>query len=151
MTTTDPYNLQRFLGAQESFYAQALKEIRNGRKTSHWIWFIFPQLRGLGHSPMADNYGISSLDEARAYWEHPILHQRLVEITESLLIHSKRRIFHSPKTAFEILGTIDAIKVRSCMTLFDMVEPNSIFAEVINAFYEGERDPLTLEKLSSLE
>lgn len=151
MNTKDPFNLQRFLGAQESFYAQALKEIRNGRKTSHWIWFIFPQLRGLGHSPMADNYGISSLDEARAYWEHPILHQRLVEITESLLIHSKRRIFHSPKTAFEILGTIDAIKVRSCMTLFDMVEPNSIFAEVINAFYEGERDPLTLEKLSSLE
>ena len=151
MNTQDPFNLQRFLGAQESFYAQALKEIRNGRKTSHWIWFIFPQLRGLGHSPMADNYGISSLDEARAYWEHPILHQRLVEITESLLIHSKRRIFHSPKTAFEILGTIDAIKVRSCMTLFDMVEPNSIFDEVINAFYEGERDPLTLEKLSSLE
>ena len=151
MNTQDPFNLQRFLGAQESFYAQALKEIRNGRKTSHWIWFIFPQLRGLGHSPMADNYGISSLDEARAYWEHPILHHRLVEITESLLIHSKRRIFHSPKTAFEILGTIDAIKVRSCMTLFDMVEPNSIFAEVINAFYEGERDPLTLEKLSSLE
>ena len=151
MNTQDPFNLQRFLGAQESFYAQALKEIRNGRKTSHWIWFIFPQLRGLGHSPMADNYGISSLDEARAYWEHPILHQRLVEITESLLIHSKRRIFHSPKTAFEILGTIDAIKVRSCMTLFDIVEPNSIFAEVINAFYEGERDPLTLEKLSSLE
>jgi len=148
MNTKDPFNLQRFLGAQESFYAQALKEIRNGRKTSHWIWFIFPQLRGLGHSPMADNYGISSLDEARAYWEHPILHQRLVEITESLLKHSKRRIFHSPKTAFEILGTIDAIKVRSCMTLFDMVEPNSIFAEVINAFYEGERDPLTLEKLS---
>lgn len=148
MNTQDPFNLQRFLGAQESFYAQALKEIRNGRKTSHWIWFIFPQLRGLGHSPMADNYGISSLDEARAYWEHPILHQRLVEITESLLKHSKRRIFHSPKTAFEIFGTIDAIKVRSCMTLFDMVEPNSIFAEVINAFYEGERDPLTLEKLS---
>ena len=134
MNTQDPFNLQRFLGAQESFYAQALKEIRNGQKTSHWIWFIFPQLRGLGHSPMADNYGISSLDEARAYWEHPILHQRLVKITESLLIHSKRRIFHSPKTAFEILGTIDAIKVRSCMTLFDMVEPNSIFAEVINAF-----------------
>lgn len=151
MNTQDPFNLQRFLGAQESFYAQALKEIRNGRKTSHWIWFIFPQLRGLGHSPMADNYGISSLDEARAYWEHPILHQRLVEITKSLLIHSKRRIFHSPKTAFEMLSTIDAIKVRSCMTLFDMVEPNSIFAEVINAFYEGERDPLTLEKLSSLE
>ena len=151
MNTQDPFNLQRFLGAQESFYAQALKEIRNGQKTSHWIWFIFPQLRGLGHSPMADNYGISSLDEAMAYWEHPILHQRLVGITESLLKHSKRRIFHSPKTAFEILGTIDAIKVRSCMTLFDMVEPNSIFAEVINAFYEGERDPLTLEKLSSLE
>ena len=71
-----------------------------------------------------------------------------METTKSLLVHSRKRLFHSPKTAFEILGTIDAIKVRSCMTLFEMVEPNSIFTEVLNAFYEGERDPLTIEKLS---
>ena len=148
MNTQDPFNLQRFLDAQEGEYPQALKEILNGRKTSHWIWFVFPQLRGLGHSPMADNYGISSLDEARAYWEHPILHQRLIEISKALLEHSRKRLLHSKKTAFEILGTIDAIKVRSCMTLFDIVEPNGIFAEVLNAFYDGEQDPLTLEILS---
>ncbi len=148
MNTSDPFNLQRFLKAQESYYAQALKEIRNGRKTSHWIWFIFPQMAGLGYSPMAQEYGIKSIDEARAYWEHPILRQRLVEITEALLAHSRKRLFHSPETAYEILGSIDAIKVRSCMTLFDVVEPNGIFAEVLNAFYDGEHDPLTLEKLS---
>ena len=146
--TQDPYNLLRFLDAQESFYTQALKEIRNGRKTSHWIWFIFPQMAGLGYSPMAQEYAIKSIAEARAYWAHPILHQRLLEITEALLEHSKRKLFHTPKTAFEILVTIDAIKVRSCMTLFDIVEPNGIFAKVLNAFYDGERDPLTLGMLS---
>ena len=151
MNTQDSFNLQRFLDAQENEYEQALKEIRNGRKTTHWIWFIFPQIHGLGHSCMSEHYGIESLDEARAYWKHPILRQRLVEITEALLAHSRKRLFHAPKTAFEILGTIDAIKVCSCMTLFDMVEPNGIFADVLNVFYEGERDPLTLEKLSSLE
>ncbi len=146
--TQDPYNLQRFIGAQDGFYKQALKEIRDGRKMSHWIWFIFPQMAGLGHSCMSEHYGISSLDEARAYLEHPILRKRLVEITEALLAHSRKRLFHSPKTAFEILGTIDAIKVRSCMTLFDVVEPNGIFVEVLNAFYDGERDQLTLNMLS---
>lgn len=136
------------MDAQEHYYADALREIRNGRKTSHWIWFIFPQMAGLGYSPMAQEYGIKSQEEARAYLAHPVLRQRLLEITEALLAHSKKGLFHSPKTAFEILGTIDAIKVRSCMTLFDIVEPNGLFAEVLNTFYEGERDPLTLEKLS---
>ena len=141
MTTLDPFNLNRFLGAQESFYADALKEIKQGYKQSHWIWFIFPQMRGLGRSPMAENYGIASIEEARAYLENPTLKQRLIEISTALLKHKGK------STAYEILGTIDAIKVRSSMTLFDPVMPNSIFAEVLDAFYNGERDEMTLELL----
>ena len=140
MTTTDPYNLQRFLGAQESFYAQALKEIRNGRKTSHWIWFIFPQVRGLGHSPMSENYGIGSLDEAKAYLDDPVLRSRLVEISTALLIHAKGSLFRKAKSAEQIFGYTDALKVRSCMTLFDLVDPDSIFQQVLEAFFNGERD-----------
>lgn len=147
MNTKDPYNLQRFLGAQENFYAQALKEIRDGSKTSHWIWFIFPQVRGLGHSPMSENYGIGSLDEAKAYLDAPVLRSRLVEISTALLRHSKGSLFRRPKTAEQILGYTDALKVRSCMTLFDLIEPNSIYAQVLDAFYNGERDDLTLQIL----
>ena len=147
MNTRDPYNLQRFLGAQENFYAQALKEIRNGRKTSHWIWFIFPQVRGLGHSVMSDHYAINSLDEAKAYLDDPVLRSRLVEISTALLRHSKGSLFRRPKTAEQILGYTDALKVRSCMTLFDLIEPNSIYAQVLDAFYNGERDDLTLQIL----
>lgn len=147
MIITDPYNLQRFLGAQENFYAQALKEIRDGSKTSHWIWFIFPQVRGLGHSPMSENYGIGSLDEAKAYLDDPVLRSRLVEISTALLRHSKGGLFRKPKTAEQILGNTDALKVRSCMTLFDLIEPNSIYAQVLDAFYNGERDDLTLQIL----
>jgi uncharacterized protein (DUF1810 family) len=147
----DPYNLQRFLGAQESFYAQALKEIRNGCKTSHWIWFIFPQVYGLGHSPMSDNYGIRSLDETRAYLNNPVLKSRLIEISTALLQHSKGSLFSKPKTAEQILGYTDALKVRSCMTLFDLVEPDAIFAQVLDAFYNGERDDLTLQILKLIQ
>lgn len=141
MNTPDPFNLNRFLGAQESYYADALREIKQGYKQSHWIWFIFPQMRGLGRSPMAENYGIKSIEEARAYLEDPILKKRLIEISSALLKHKGK------STAYEILGTIDAIKVRSCMTLFDHILPNTIFAEVIDAFYNGERDVMTLELL----
>ena len=141
MNTPDPFNPNRFLGAQESFYADALEEIRQGYKQSHWIWFIFPQLRGLGRSPMAENYGITSIEEARAYLENPTLKQRLIEISTALLKHK------GESTAYEILGTLDAMKVRSSMTLFDQVIPNAIFAEVIDAFYNGERDEMTLELL----
>lgn len=137
MGQPDPFNLNRFVGAQDSFYKEALREIRNGRKEGHWIWFIFPQMKGLGYSPMAQNYGITSLNEARAYLAHPVLKSRLIEITEALLRHKD-------KTAYEIFGTIDAIKVRSCMTLFDLIEPNSIFADTLAAFYNNERDELTL-------
>ena len=110
MTTTDPYNLQRFLGEQESFYAQALKEIRKDRKTSHWIWFIFPQVRGLGHSPMSENYGIGSLDEAKAYLDDPVLRSRLVEISTALLIHAKGSLFCKAKSAEQIFGYMMLLK-----------------------------------------
>jgi uncharacterized protein (DUF1810 family) len=141
MNTLDPFNLNRFLGAQESYYADALREIKQGYKQSHWIWFIFPQMRGLGCSPMAENYGIKSIEEARAYLEDPILKKRLIEISSALLKHKGK------STAYEILGTLDAIKVRSSMTLFDHVMPNAIFADVLDAFYNGERDVMTLELL----
>ena len=141
MKTIETFNLNRFLGAQESFYADALKEIKRGYKESHWIWFIFPQMRGLGCSPMAENYGIKSIEEARAYLENPILKKRLIEISSALLKHKGK------STAYEILGTLDAIKVRSSMTLFDHVMPNAIFADVLDAFYNGERDVMTLELL----
>ena len=147
MIITNPYNLQRFLSAQENCYAQALREICNGHKTSHWIWFIFPQIYGLGHSPMSDNYGIRSLDEARAYLNDPFLKSRIIEISTALLRHSKGGLFRKPKTAEQILGYTDALKVRSCMTLFDLIEQNAIFAQVLDAFYNGERDDLTLQIL----
>ena len=138
MTTPDTFNLQRFLDAQKNDYADALREIKQGYKQSHWIWFIFPQMRGLGRSSMAEYYGISSIEEARAYLDHPTLRARLIEISTALLQHKGK------STAYEILGTIDAIKVRSSMTLFDHILPNAIFAEVLDAFYNGERDELTL-------
>lgn len=138
MNTQDSCNLQRFLDAQENNYADALREIKQGYKQNHWIWFIFPQMRGLGRSYMAEYYGISSIEEARAYLDHPTLKSRLIEISTALLQHKGR------STAYEILGTIDAIKVRSSMTLFDHILPNAIFAEVLDAFYNSQRDELTL-------
>jgi uncharacterized protein (DUF1810 family) len=141
MNTQDPFHLQRFLDAQENDYADALREIKQGYKQSHWIWYIFPQMRGLGRSSMAEYYGISSIEEARAYLDHPILKARLIEISTALLQHKGK------SAAYEILGTIDAIKVRSCMTLFDHIMPNAIFSEVLNAFYNSERDELTLNLL----
>lgn len=138
----DPFLLQRFLDAQQHTYNYALEEIRNGKKEGHWIWFIFPQMKGLGQSYMSENYGITSLEEARAYLAHSVLRSRLIEITEALLQHKD-------KTAYEIFGTIDAIKVRSCMTLFDIIEPNSIFADTLAAFYNNERDELTLNIINS--
>ncbi len=144
MNTPDTFNRQRFLDAQENDYADALREIKQGYKQSHWIWFIFPQMRGLGRSPMAENYGIKSIEEARAYLEEPILKKRLIEISSALLKHKGK------STAYEILGTLDAIKVRSSMTLFDHVMPNAIFADVLDAFYNGERDEKTMLIIQSL-
>lgn len=132
------YNLERFLTAHKYNYENALREITDGRKRTHWIWFIFPQLAVLGHSANAKYYGISGYDEAKAYLEHPILGARLREITRALLQHRG-------ESAVDILGGIDAVKVRSCMTLFDAVSPDDIFQEVLDAFYGGTYDKMTLD------
>ena len=131
------YNLERFVEAQETHYANALEEIKQGFKSSHWMWFIFPQLDGLGFSYMAKFYGIKCLKEVQEYLEHPILGMRLREISKELLNHKD-------KTACEILGEIDAMKLKSSMTLFDFVSPNEIFNEVLLMFYNGARDEKTL-------
>ncbi len=136
-------DINRFVKAQEetySGYAQALNEIKVGRKTSHWIWYIFPQLRGLGRSGMADLYGIADREEAEQYLNHDVLGARIREITEALLEHKG-------KSALDILGHIDAIKVRSCMTMFDCISPNDIFAEVLSSFYEDERCIRTIRRM----
>lgn len=129
-------DIERFVEAQESAfsgYARALEEIGAGRKTGHWIWYVFPQLRGLGRSPMSHFYGIADKAEAKAYLDHPILGARLREITAAL-------VKHKGKTAVGILGGIDAVKVRSCMTLFDSIAPDDVFAQVLDALYDGVRD-----------
>lgn len=136
-------DIERFViaqGVEYAGYAQALAEIQGGRKYDHWIWYIFPQLRALGRSHNARFYGIADRTEAAAYLAHPLLGARLREISRALLEHSG-------KSAVSILGHIDALKVCSCMTLFDYLAPNDVFAEVLAAFYEGQRCPLTLELL----
>ncbi len=138
----DKYNLQRFVVAQENAYEHALQEMRRGSKWGHWIWYIFPQLKGLGHSYNSDFYGISGLDEASAYLAHPILGRRLREITEVLLTHSD-------KPAEAIFTEIDAMKVRSSMTLFDAVCPNDVFEQVLCQFYDGRKDRRSLSLLEA--
>jgi uncharacterized protein (DUF1810 family) len=136
----DPFYLQRFVDAQEdaAIYARALAELRAGRKRGHWIWFVFPQIAGLGMSPMSQAYAIGSLDEARAYLGHPLLGPRLRESTEALLAAEPGA------SAEAILGGIDAIKVRSSMTLFHRAAPEEgLFADALQRFYGGEADPET--------
>ncbi|HEX8752851.1 MAG TPA: DUF1810 domain-containing protein [Solirubrobacterales bacterium] len=135
----DPHDLQRFLDAQDAggTYERALAELRAGRKTSHWMWFVFPQVAGLGQSAMSRRYAIASPAEARAYLEHPVLGPRLVESARALLAHGEL-------SAEEILGGIDAVKLRSSMTLFAAASPEEpVFAEVLDRFYDGRRDPAT--------
>ena len=134
------HNLNRFISAQERDYLIALSEIKNGSKQSHWIWYIFPQIKGLGRSYQSQFYGIANRQEAEAYLAEPILNARLREITLALLEHKD-------KTAQQILGGIDAIKVKSSMTLFDAIAPDDIYAEVLNTFYADERCKRTLEYL----
>lgn len=136
----DDINLNRFLKGQSSHFADyetALKEVTKGQKTSHWIWYVFPQLQGLGHSRFSQFYGITGRVEAEEYLKHPILGERLRKITEALLEHEGKY----PEAIF---GSIDAMKVKSCMTLFDSVSPNDIFADVLDIFYGGERDEKSL-------
>lgn len=130
--------MERFLKAQETEYTQALSEICNGRKYSHWIWYIFPQLAELGRSSTAKYYGIKDIEEAREYLANPVLRERLIEISEALL--------SIDDTAINILGYIDAIKVKSCMTLFHEADPSiEVFGRVIDKFYDGHYDTLTLD------
>ena len=134
------YNLKRFVDAHRQDYETALKEIRGGRKRSHWMWYIFPQLRGLGYSPTANYYGIVDWDEAMMFLQHPQLGRNLYAITEELLAIENKPIE-------EILGDIDALKFRSSMTLFDAVYPNAVFAKALRKYYDGEVDQRTLRML----
>jgi len=134
-------SLQRFLDAQTPVYDEVLAELRAGRKQSHWMWFIFPQLRGLGHSAMAQRYGIAGRAEALAYLQHPVLGARLKECMTLLLAHQGL-------SAVDILGDIDAMKLRSCATLFAAVAPQEpVFAQVLERFYFGRRCHRTLALL----
>lgn len=139
----DPYGLSRFVDAQEAVYDAALGEIRGGRKRSHWMWFIFPQLEGLGFSPTARRFAIRNLDEARSYLEHPLLGPRLHDCALALLALRG----HS---ATDIFGFPDDHKLRSSMTLFALVAPaDAPFQRVLDRYFGGERDPRTLELLAA--
>ena len=134
--------LERFIEPQEQDYEQALKEIRNGRKVSHWIWYIFPQLRGLGKSYMSDYYGIRDLDEAKAFLQDPYLGKHLQEISEALLNLDN-------DNATQIMGRPDDMKLKSSMTLFACADPeNAVFEKVLEKFYNGHKDRRTLKMLS---
>lgn len=136
-------DLLRFLDAQNKLYLTALSEIKKGKKETHWMWFIFPQVKGLGKSDTANYYAINDLKEATEFLEHPILGKHLIEISELFLTFKR-------KSADGILGDLDARKLRSSMTLFSLVEnTNPIFQEVLEAFFSGESDPLTLSIINS--
>ena len=135
---SDPHDLQRFVGAQAGVIDAVRKELRTGRKRSHWMWFVFPQLRGLGMSSTAQFYGIASLDEARAYLGHPVLGPRLRECCALMLAVPGR-------SAHEILGSPDDLKFRSCLTLFSLAAPEeAVFRQGLERFYAGEPDPRTV-------
>jgi uncharacterized protein (DUF1810 family) len=142
LTGTDAFNLERFVEAQQGTYEGALVEIRAGKKESHWMWFIFPQLRGLGTSANAEFFGIASLDEARAYLDHPVLGARLRECVETLLSWTGRL------SAEQIFGRVDALKLRSSLTLFEQIEAAGPFDAALAAFFAGERDQRTLALLN---
>ena len=140
----DPHNLERFLDEQAPIYDEVLAELRNQHKTGHWIWFIFPQIKGLGLSPISQRFAIQSLDEAIAYLAHPILGPRLVECTQ-LLLAARNKPIH------QILGTPDDMKFRSSMTLFaQATKTNHLFADAIDAHFDGKFDDLTLNLLHPL-
>ena len=139
----EPYDLNRFVAAQDAHgtYQQAVAELRRGRKTSHWMWFVFPQVAGLGHSPVSRTYAISSLDEARAYLAHPVLGPRLVECA-TIVAQTPDR------TAEQVFGGVDALKLRSCATLFHRAAPQEpVFASVLARFFDGRPDPATDQRI----
>ncbi|GAB1382103.1 DUF1810 domain-containing protein [Burkholderiales bacterium] len=137
--------LGRFIEAQAGSYATALAELRAGAKRTHWIWFVLPQLRGLGTSPMAERYGIASLAEARAYLAHPVLGPRLRECVQALL-------GHAGASAAQLLGEVDALKLRSCLTLFARAAPGEgLFDQALQGFFGGAPDALTLRLLGGAD
>jgi uncharacterized protein (DUF1810 family) len=133
--------LDRFLKAQDTNYKDALAEIKNGRKTTHWMWYVFPQLSGLGKSEMAQFYSITNFEEARQYLKHPVLGKRLEEISSALLKHSD-------KSAYEILGSPDDLKLQSSITLFSSIENSpTVFKEILHHFFEDQPDLATIKLL----
>ena len=135
----DPFDLSRFISAQEGIYDRALAELRDGLKRSHWMWYIFPQVEGLGHSPTTRRYSIKSLEEARHYLAHPVLGQRLKESAEAVLAIQGR-------SAADIFGHPDDWKLQSSMTLFELVSgPESVFGRILDKYYQGKRDTRTLQ------
>lgn len=137
----DPYDLQRFIDAQDPIYQQVLGELSAGTKRSHWMWFVFPQLRGLGRSERAQQYGIASKVEAEAYWEHPLLRARLIECMQLVLVVRG-------KSALDIFGSPDEAKFRSCVTLFAEVDPSQeVFQQALIKYFGGVEDFKTLELL----
>ena len=141
MPSHDPHDLQRFVEAQDTVYDRVCAELAAGRKTSHWMWFVFPQLKSLGRSGTALRYGIADLDEARAYAQHPLLGERLRQCC-ALLMGVQGR------SAQQIFGAIDTLKLRSCLTLFERAAPGEpLFAQLLAKYYGGERDVATLQSL----
>lgn len=141
-STDDPFDLKRFVDAQAPVYGNVVRELRDGRKRSHWMWFVFPQLRGLGGSPMATHYGIASLEEAGAYLRHQLLGPRLLECTELVNQVQGRSIG-------EIFGSPDDLKLCSSMTLFaQAADDNRVFIAVLDKYYGGRHDELTLARLT---
>lgn len=142
-TVDDRYDLARFLDAQQDAYDAALREIKGGQKRTHWMWFVFPQIEGLGHSAMARRYAIRSLGEARAFLAHPVLGARLIEIAEATVA--------LPGTsAHEIFGSPDDMKLKSCATLFALASPTgSVFERVLDRFFAGEGDMETVRRAST--
>lgn len=139
MFSIENFKLERFIEAQDRVYADVLEELEAGNKTSHWMWFVFPQHRELGHSTLAKHYGIRSLREARAYLAHPVLRTRLLECCQLLLTHTG-------KTAIGILHHPDDMKLRSSMTLFALAAPEeSVFQQVLDVFFGGEMDVMTVQ------
>jgi uncharacterized protein (DUF1810 family) len=144
VTLSDPFNLQRFVIAQNPVYEAACAELRSGRKRGHWMWYLFPQLRGLGHSQTAAAFGIASRREAEAYVKHLILGPRLRESTRLVNLVEGRSIS-------QIFGYPDDLKFRSSMTLFASVAPDKIFQDALEKYFGGEPDPLTLKLLDGME
>ena len=142
MRATSMPDFARFIEAQSSVYVSVLEELAAGRKTTHWMWFIFPQLKALGRSGTAKFYGLEDRAEAVAYWRHPVLGERLKQCTRVVLVTQGN------KTAHNIFGSPDDLKLRSCMTLFDAVAPGEpVFGDVLARFYAGEPDSATLAEL----